>query len=131
MMSRKWNSRVSRKMILFPFFATLTLPDVSDRRSAKCSLIRFRLYRPELNPRTGTWSHHSSILMRCAFGSIFTSSGTHAARTLVRMFFPRRSSSSVNLWTSSAGFFHRCVWSHNPGCPRRSPRLLVRVRFQS
>ena len=92
-------------MILFPFFATLTLPVVSDRRSAKCSLIRFRSYLPELNPRTGTWSHHSSILMRCAFESIFTLSGTHAARTLVGMFFRRRSSSSMNLQTSSAGFF--------------------------
>ena len=48
-------------MILFPFFATLTLPVVSDRRSAKYSLIRFRSYHPELNPRTGTWSHHSTI----------------------------------------------------------------------
>ena len=107
-------------MILFPFFATLTLPVVSDRRSVKCSLIRFRSYRPELNPRTGTWSHHSSILMRCAYGSIFTSSGTHAARTLVQMFFLRRSSSSMNMRTSSAGFISQmCVGSRS----RVSPTL--------
>ena len=129
-MSRKRKLFVRMNMILFSFFAILTLPVVSDRRSAKCSLIRFRSYRPELNPRTGTWSHHSSILRRCAFGRIFTSSGMKAARTLVWMFFLRRSSSSMYLRTSSTGFFHKCVWAHDPGCPRRSPRL-VRVCSRS
>ena len=135
-------------MILFPFFATLTLPVVSDRRPTKCSLIRFRSYRPELNPRTGTWSHHSWILMRCAFGSISTSSGMNAARTLVRMFFPRRPSSSMNLRTRSAGFFsqmcvgsrsrvsptltrdwHVCVFNREHAC-RLLPLILIPVRFK-
>ena len=111
-MSRKRKPWVSRNMILFLFFTTLILPVVSDRHSAKCSLIRFRSYRLELNPRTGTWSHHSSILMHCTFGCILTSSGMNVAHTSVRMFFLRRSSSSMNLRTSSArSFSQMCVGS--------------------
>ena len=86
--------------------------------------------------------------MRCAFGSISTSSGMNAARTLVRMFFPRRSSSSMNLRTSSAGFFftdvcgltiqgvpdaHRdwqvCVFNRGHAC-RLLPLIRIPVRFK-
>ena len=142
-MSRKRKLFVRMNMILFPFFATLTLLVVSARRSAKCSLIRFRWYRPELNPATGTWSQHSSILMRCAFGSISTSSGMNVALTLVRMFFPCRSSSSQLHWvffTDVCGLTiqgvpdtHRnwyvCVFNREHAC-RLLPLILIPVRFK-
>ena len=103
MMSTNRNPAVFINIVVFAFSPTCSLTVMSANSSAKCSLIRFRSYCPQLNPNTGSWSHQPSSFLCCFPCNRPRSSGTNSSLTRARIFVPCLSSSSMNRRTSLLG----------------------------